>query len=80
MQPPSHARYNSFVPVHNVEEQLAYEIQREKNKISRFLLIKENQTKSINDKEKMIEKRMEAAKKRSIDYEKRKKGDEKIRM
>ena len=33
--------YNSFTPG-NIEEQLAFEIQREKNKISRFLLIKEN--------------------------------------
>ena len=48
----SNARYNSFAPVHNIDEQLSYEIQKEKNKISRFLLIKENQHKSIVDKEK----------------------------
>ena len=75
----SNARYNSFAPVHNVDEQLSYEIQKEKNKISRFLLIKENQQKSLVDKEKQIELRLQAAKKRSIDYEARKKGDEKVR-
>lgn len=58
---------------------MTYEIQKEKNKISRFLLIKENQQKSIVDKEKQIELRLQAAKKRSIDYELRKKGDEKVR-
>ena len=58
---------------------MSYEIQKEKNKISRFLLIKENQQKSLVDKEKQIELRLQAAKKRSIDYEARKKGDEKVR-
>lgn len=76
---PNPARYSSFVPQSNIEDQLAYEIQKEKNKISRFLVIKENQSKSIADKEKVIEQRLAAARKRSLDYEKIKRGEEKIR-
>ena len=59
---PRETRYNSntFAP----EDQLAFEIQREKNKISRFLLIKENQTKSILDRERVIEQRAKAVEKR----------------
>ena len=69
-------RYNSFAPD---DQQLAVEIQREKNKISRFLLIKENQSKSMANREKLIEQRMKVAEKRSMEYEKRKRGDEKLR-
>lgn len=68
-------RYNSFAP----DDQLAFEVQREKSKISRFLLIKENQSKSMANREKLIEQRNKVAEKRSMEYEKRKKGDEKLR-
>ena len=59
---PRNERFNSstFSP----DDQLAFEIQREKNKISRFLLIKENQTKSILDRERIIEQRAKAVEKR----------------
>ena len=43
------------------------------------MLIKENQTKSIVDRERAIEQRQKVAEKRVIEYEKKKKGDEKLR-
>lgn len=43
------------------------------------MLIKENQSKSICDRERAIETRQKIAEKRVMEYEKKKKGDEKLR-